>query len=108
MKTLLRPIGRVREMMMSTGLDISHFYDDLVISDFSVYILRFDSLCESRIHLYFNTDCEKTEKDRLYRCLLPESRIAGLDLLLSGTFSLEQTESTEEIKIYFSEVKNIG
>jgi hypothetical protein len=98
-----RPIGKVREMMMSTGLDISHFYDDLVFSDFSVFILRFDNLNESRIHLYFNTECEKNEKERLYRCLLPESLSAGIDLQYSGSFSLEQLESMEEIKINFME-----
>jgi hypothetical protein len=101
MSSFLKPIGKVREMVLSTGLDISHFYDDLVIAEHSVFIIRFDENSESKIHLYFNQDCEENEKMRLYSCLLPESRCAGMDLELSGLFTLEQVHAKEEVKITF-------
>lgn len=98
---IFRPIGKVREMILSTGLDISHFYDDLVIADHSLFIIRFDEKSESKIHLYFNRDCEDREKKRLYRCLLPESRSAGIDMQLSGSFIIEEVPALEEVKITF-------
>jgi hypothetical protein len=101
MSIQFRPLGKIREMIQSTGLDISHFYDDLVICDFSVFIIKFDNYNESRIHLYFNEDCEEGEKARLCNFLLTESRSAGLDLIFAGSFMLEPIESAEEIKISF-------
>jgi hypothetical protein len=98
---ILKPLGKVREMIQSTGLDISHFYDDLVIADHSVFIIRFDEISESKIHLYFNHDCEEKEKRRLYRCLLPESQSAGIDMQLSGSFIIEEVAPQEEVKITF-------
>jgi hypothetical protein len=101
MKNPLRPIGRVREMILTTGLDFSHLYDDLVISDHSVFIIQFDSKNESRLHLYFNYDCDEAEKNRIYRRLKSESIIAGLDIGCSGHFILEQVNNAEEIIITF-------
>jgi hypothetical protein len=96
-----RPIGRVRELILATGLDISHFYDDLVISDHSVFIIKFDKDIISKLHLYFNCDCDEAEKNKISRCLKIECFSSGFDLIHSGLFSLEQIDNKEEITISF-------
>jgi hypothetical protein len=96
-----RPLGRVLEIIQSTGLDISHFYDDLLISDHSVFIIQFDRNSASKLYLYFNCDCEEAEKNKISNCLKIESYSAGFDLINSGQFTLQQVANAEEITISF-------
>ena len=101
MNVPLRPLGKIREIVLSTGLDISYAYDDLVFSENSVFILQFDETFQDRIRLYFNSDCNSKEAQVLEKRLLIAGQIGEFTIVNSGLFSLEQKEGKEEIEIRF-------
>ena len=101
MNTLLRPLGKIRDIVLSTGLDISYAYDDLVFSENSVFIIQFDEFMEDKIHVYFNSDCFSKEAAVLEKRLRIAAQIGGFTLLNSGNFTLEPKGSREEIEIHF-------
>jgi len=97
----IRPLGEVRDIVQVTGLDISYAYDDLVFSDNSVFILRFDNEVEKKLHLYFNSECNTIESKVLEGRLITAGKIGGFDIVYSGLFSVSQLEEKEEIQIKF-------
>jgi len=101
MKIPFRPLGEVRDIVQSTGLDISYAYEDLLFSDHSVFILRFDSEVEKKLHLYFNSDCNTMESKVLGGRLMTAGKIGGFEIVYSGLFSVDQLEEKEEIQIKF-------
>jgi hypothetical protein len=97
------PLGKVRDIVQSTGLDISYAYDDLVFSDHSVFILRFDKEKPEKLYLYFNEDCNREEAEILEKSLVGGGKIGGFDVINSGLFSVEQVGEKEELEIKFIE-----
>ena len=97
----IRPLGEVRDIVQATGLDISYAYDDLVFSDHSAFILRFDNDVDKKLHLYFNSDCNTTESKVMEGRLIIAGKISGFEIVCSGLFSVGQLEEKEEIQIKF-------
>jgi hypothetical protein len=97
----LMPLGKIRDIVQSTGLDISYAYDDLVFSDHSVFILRFDADTPHSLYLHFNSDCNQKESERLKKVLMIAGKIGGFVMVNAGLFSVEQSEEKEEIQIRF-------
>lgn len=98
-----RALGRVRNIFQATGLEISYAYDDLMFSDNSVFIVRFDENVENMLHLYFNEDCEKSEAERIEQIFMKASKNEGFSIGIKGLFSLQQSDGSEEISIKFKE-----
>lgn len=96
-----RPLGVVRDIVQATGLDISYAYDDLVFSDHSVFILRFDDEKPKRLHLHFNSECEPSESTVFTQKLTDAGKSSGFDILKGSKFSLNQIDGKEELEITF-------
>lgn len=101
MSESIRELGKIRETVLSTGLDISYAYDDLVFSENNVFILRFDDRIANKLYLYFNSDCFPDEAKIFTTRLSISGKIGGFQIVKSGTFSLNQKEDSEEIEIEF-------
>jgi len=101
MKISFRPLGKVREIVEATGLDISYAYDDLVFSDHSVFILRFDMNIENKLYLYFNSECNSKEAGILETRLTTAGKIGGFEIQKAGLFVIDQLVDKEEIQIKF-------
>lgn len=97
----LRPLGKVREIVQSVGLDISYAYDDLVFSDHSVFILKFNDDRENELHLYFNADCNPSEANELEGKLTAAAKTGSLMVKREGFFKIFQKEEAEELQIEF-------
>jgi hypothetical protein len=97
----IKPLGIVRELVQSIGFDISYAYDDLVFSDHSIFILRFDDTYPDNLYLYFNSDCNVAEADTIRKQIIPAGKIMGLHITSTGLFKAEQREGKEEIEINF-------
>lgn len=95
-----RPLGKVRDIVQATGLDISYAYDDLVFSDHSVFILRFDNENPDMLYIYFNTKCND-QSDLLKNKLKFAAEIAGFNIIYSGLFTIKQLNQEEEVEINF-------
>jgi hypothetical protein len=98
-----RALGKVRNIFAATGLEITYAYDDLVFSDKSVFIVRFDNQIDSVLHLYFNNDCDKTEVKKFENELINASKTEGFTMGTIGSFSMDQIEGSEELSISFHE-----
>ena len=101
MSIQFRPLGKVREMIQSIGLDISYAYDDLVFADHSLFIIQFDDKKAHLLKLFFNVDCEAQELKRIEKLLGAEAQLAGLIIEKKGTFSLHQKVEAEELELTF-------
>ena len=101
MKIPLRPLGKVREIVQSCGLDISYAYDDLIFSDHSVFILQFNDNQEDVLSLYFNSDCNLSEAKELESKLTIAAKIGGFRIKHEGSFKISQNEEAEELRIEF-------
>ena len=101
MKIQLRPLGEVRDIVQATGLDISYAYEDLVFSDHSAFILRFDDNIQKRLYLYFNIECDSEKIKILRNKLINASKISDFKIIRAGKFVLTQLEGKEEIEIKF-------
>ena len=97
-----KPLGKVREMVQSTGMDISYAYDDLVFSEHSMFIIRFDEKDDKKLHLHFNKDCNFTEAQVMEKRLVTSGKIGGFEIARAGVFSVEQIEGKEELEIKFA------
>jgi hypothetical protein len=96
-----RPLGKIDNIVKSTGLEMSYAYDDLVFSDHSVFILRFDDKLTSHLHLYFNADCNRKEALLFENQLRKASEIEGFFIETLGSFTLNQLEGKNEVEIHF-------
>lgn len=95
------PLGKIRDIVQSTGLDISYAYEDLVFSDHSLFILRFDTEKPEKLYLYFNQDCNPEEAELFGKILVLAAKTEGFAIVNSGLFSVEQFGEKEEIQIKF-------
>lgn len=101
MTVSLRPLGKVSNIIQSTGLEMSYAYDDLVFSDNLVFIVRFDNMRETDLHVYFNVDCATDEKSKIEQQLIHAAKIEKCRICDFGSFSIEQLDDKEELKINF-------
>lgn len=101
MNISFRPLGKVRDIVLSTGLDISYAYEDLVFSDHSLFILRFDQEKEDTLHLYFNADCNPTEAAVMENRLVKAGHIGEFNINHAGSFKISQKGEKEELQIEF-------
>lgn len=98
-----RELGLVKQTVEeATGLEISHFYDDLVFVDLGVFLLRFDNVVPGKIHLHFQKDCEADARRELTLKLTDRSQANKLTLVPAPDFILESVEGREEIQIRFN------
>ena len=101
MKKPFRPLGEIIDMVSATGLDVSYAYEDLVFSEHSVFIIKFDDSIKDSLHLYFNTDCDDDVACDIEQKLIKASMEKGIDLILKGSFELKSKENSQEIEIAF-------
>lgn len=101
MNTRIRPFDIAKDIINLCGLDISYFYDDLIFSDHSLFILQFDDENPERMKLYFNRDCEIDKKIKLKDNLYKEAKKRGINLMDEGNFHLKENPETKEITIYY-------
>lgn len=96
-----RPLGKLRDLVESIGFDISYAYDDLVFSDHSLFILRFDDEKPERLYLYFNKEAEEKVASKVSKSVVEAGMIGGFSIISSGQFEVCQAEDKEELAIKF-------
>ncbi|QEN03852.1 hypothetical protein EW093_03760 [Thiospirochaeta perfilievii] len=101
MNTRFRPFDTAKDIINACGLDISYFYDDLIFSDHSLFILQFDDHRPEVIKLFFNRDCELDKKIEIKDKLYKEGLERGIALMDEGMFFLRDSHETGEISIYY-------
>lgn len=98
----MRSIGKIRQIVEeTTGLGISHIFDDLVFIENSVILLRFDDGNFQNFFLYFNQDCQAEDEKNLLTAFEASSKRNHMSCTRAGHFSLEEVPEKEEVRITF-------
>lgn len=85
-------------------LDIDYAYDDLIFSEYGVFIIQFDKNDDNCLMCWFNKECLGSDRTALFESLKITSELNGFRIVDKGTFEMEPNESGEEINIKFCEV----
>ena len=105
MKIPFRPLGKVRELLDTIGFEVAYAYDDLVFSDHSMFILRFDDEVPEKMYLYFNSECIFAEAKKVSDALILAGKVGQFKIINSGHFDISQAEDREELAVKFFEKK---
>ncbi len=101
MKIPFRPLGKVREIVQAAEFDVAYAYDDLVFSDHSMFVLRFDDDVPSKLHLYFNVECDTSEAARMEKLLVTAGQVGEMNIVNAGKFEVKQVDDKEELEVVF-------
>ena len=96
-----RPLGIAKEIINTTGLDVTYAYDDLVFVEHSPFLIQFDDDNPQNLKLYFNIDCEADAAEKLEAQLTAAAKAKDFTIQNIGKFMLEQKEGVEEIEVKF-------
>ena len=97
-----RPLGYIREVLESMGLDVTYAYDDLVYVEHNSFLLRMAERGEL-VYLYFNTESTPEERDGIAEQLREAGRQRELDIVRKGTYTMTSNPEDETISMRFFE-----
>jgi len=86
-----RPLGLVKELIDTTGLNITHVYEDLVFIEHNAFILQMGEKGED-LKIVFNTESEESKRPEIQEELTKRAATFGLQLTSGGTYSLIEGE----------------
>lgn len=96
-----RPLGIAKEIINTTGLDVTYAYDDLVFVEHSPFLVQFDDDNPQNLKLYFNIDCEADAAKKLEAQLVAAAKAKEFTIRNCGKFTLQQKEGVEEFEVKF-------
>jgi len=101
MTIAFRPLAEVKMMLEETGNDVSYAYDDLIFVEHTAFLIQFDDDCPENLKLFFNSEIDSTESEKLEKKLIPAAQKRNFNLENCGFFRLEQKEDLEELDLVF-------
>lgn len=97
-------IGKVKQIVEeATGLDITHFYDDIVFVEHSPFIIVFDESDPDNFFCYFSMDCGADERVSIFKNISEAAFRNGMKCSDTGRFEMSQVDGKEELEIKFYE-----
>ena len=98
----LRPLGLVKNLVETVGLDITYLYDDLVFIEHNVFLLEMGSRKGEEIFVWFNEESTAADWPQMLLRLQEEGRRYGLRLQEKGTYSLYDNGNGNGVDIRFN------
>ena len=95
-----RPLGYIREVVASLGLDVTYVYEDLVYIQHNAFLLQMGEQGED-VFLYFNTESAPQERDPIAKQLEEIGQTRQLRIQRKGTYTMTQIPGEENIRIEF-------
>ncbi len=96
----LKPLGIIKEMLDSIGLQITYAYDDLLFVEHNAFLLQMGKLGEE-VLLYFNTESAREKRDDITNLLKECGRQYRFQVNRKGTYSIVQNEQQNELQLQF-------
>ena len=97
-------LGKVRQIVEeSLGLEVTYFYEDLVMVEHSPFIIRFDQEETDLFHVYFNQDCAEPDRATLFSRLSDSAARNGLRCVRTGSFRQNPVAGKEAMELQFYE-----
>lgn len=97
-----RPLGLIKEVIETTGLEITHVFEDLVFIEHNSYLLQMGERGEE-VRLYFNSESTAGMRGDIARQLTEEGGKRGLTIERRGTFRVAQDEGGASFQLEFLE-----
>ena len=96
-----RPLGIAKEIIQTTGLNVTYTYDDLVFIEHSPFIIQFDDKNKKNLILFFNVDCEEKAAEKIEKQLNAAAEEREFTITKGGEFEMSQKKGSDEIEIKF-------
>jgi hypothetical protein len=96
-----RPLGMVREILESLGMDISYVYDDLVFLHHNQFLLQFGEAATD-LRFFRNSRVTAAEAQAQFAMLQSAGLARGFHLLDQGSFSFSD-EGNDTLSLQFFE-----
>ena len=100
-ETVLRPLGKLLNLIETNGFKVEYHHDDLVFIDNTAFIFRFDESIAELVHLHFNIECDEPSKKKLTKVFLNTANTEQVNLTVSNDFELRNVEGKEEFQLVF-------
>lgn len=98
----LRPLGLIKTMLETIGLDVSYVYDDLVFIEKNAFLLQMSEERGEELMVWFNTDSTPAERPGIFSRLQAEGRKLSLQLQEQGTFTMTGCDGEESFQLQFT------
>ena len=96
----LKPLGRVKELVESVGMEITYAYDDLVFLQHNAFLLQFGEDGKSLI-VHTNEEAAAGEISESLARLAKAAPLQGLHLIKGKVYKLsEAADNTVKIEFY--------
>lgn len=99
----LKPLGIVKEILESIGIEISYAYDDLVFVNHNAFLLQF---ADNKDQIILHVNCE-TEEDVIQSSITAINNACALrnvELQFGRYYSLKQADG-ENLRLEFQDMK---
>ena len=93
-----RPLGLLRELIESIGLQITHVFDDLLFIEHNAFLLQMGKE-GADVRLWFNSESLPAERPAIAATLTAAGTECGLRIDRRGTFRLAQEEGAEQLRL---------
>ncbi len=100
----LRPLGTVKEILESAGMDFSYAYDDLVFLEHNGFLLQFSEK-ENEVLVHVNEEADKNKVVQDLAHLQTKAEEKGMLFLSGDSYRLHEVDG-ENIQIEFVSAKN--
>jgi hypothetical protein len=97
-----RPLGLVKEVVDTMGLQITHTYEDLVFIEHNAFLLQMGERSED-VYLYFNIESAVEMREEITGHLSRAGRPLNLKIRRHGIFRMTQEDDGENIQLEFLE-----
>jgi hypothetical protein len=97
----LRPLGHVKSLIETIGLEVSYVYDDLVFVEHNAFLLQFSATRGEELALWFNSDCLPQERPKIFNRLSATAADMGLRIIDHGSFTLSAAEADQSLQLSF-------
>ena len=98
----LRPLGLVKNLIESLGLDITYLFDDLIFIEHNAFLLQMGTDRGEEIAVWFNEESTPSDRPEMLLRLQEEGKTCGLLIQEKGTYSLSDNHNGDGVDIRFN------
>lgn len=102
----VKPLGLIKNLIESMGLDVTYVYDDLVFIEHNAFLLQMGTEGE-KVSLWFNDACKVEERPGILHDLHGFATGLGLTIKLQGTYSMNSCDENESFSLQFDATQSV-
>ena len=96
-----RPLGVIKDLIESIGLDITYAYEDLIFIEHNAFLLQMAQE-GTDLGIWFNTESNVEDRPNILAQLQQSGGTLGLDIDVKGTYTMEPQNEEESFRIVFN------